>query len=48
MNFQFSGLVSQIIKGLESYFEKNQIEVNEYFFDEPIAQIDVDPNYLAN
>ena len=29
MNFQFSDLVSQTIKGLKSYFEKNQIEVNE-------------------
>ncbi len=34
MNFQFSDLVSQIIKGLKSYFEKNQIEVNENFYEE--------------
>ena len=34
MNFQFSRLVSQIIKGLKSYFEKNQIEVNENFYEE--------------
>ena len=34
MNFQFSYLVSQIIKGLKSYFEKNQIEVNENFYKE--------------
>ena len=34
MNFQLSGLVSQLIKGLKYYFEKNQIEVNVYFFDE--------------
>ena len=34
MNFQFSELVSQIIKGLKSYFEKNQIEVNKNFYEE--------------
>ena len=34
MNFQFSQLVSQIIKGLKSYFEKNQIKVNENFYEE--------------
>ena len=34
MNFQFSELVSQIIKGLKFYFEKNQIEVNENFYEE--------------
>ena len=34
MNFQFSDLVSQIIKGLKSYFENNQIEVNENFYEE--------------
>ena len=34
MNFQFSQLVSQIIKGLKSYFKKNQITVNENFYEE--------------
>ena len=34
MNFQFSDLVSQIIKGLKSYFEKNHIKVNENFYEE--------------
>ena len=34
MNFQFSQLVSQIIKGLKSYFEKNEIKVNENFYEE--------------
>ncbi len=34
MNFQFSDLVSQIIKGLKSYVEKNQIKVNENFNEE--------------
>ena len=28
--------------------ETNSNNLNEYFFDKPIAQIDVDPNYLAN
>ncbi len=34
MNFQVSELVSQIIKGLKFYFEKNQIKIEENFYEE--------------
>ncbi len=34
MNFQVSELVSQIIKGLKFYFEKNQIKIGENFYEE--------------
>ena len=42
MNFQFSELVSQIIKGLKSYFEKNQIEVNENFYEELMNKLNIE------
>ena len=42
MNFQFSELVSQIIKGLNSYFEKNQIKVNENFYEELIDILNIE------
>ena len=34
MNFQVSELVSQVIKGLKFYFEKNQIKIRENFYEE--------------
>ena len=34
MIFQVSELVSQIIKGLKFYFEKNQIKIGENFYEE--------------
>jgi len=42
MNFQFSELVSQIIKGLKSYFEKNKIKVNENFYEELIDILNIE------
>ena len=42
MNFQFSDLVSQIIKGLKSYFEKNQIEVNKNFYEELMNKLNIE------
>ena len=42
MNFKFSELVSQIIKGLKSYFEKNQIEVNENFYEELMNKLNIE------
>jgi len=34
MNYQISELVSQIINGLKTYFEKNQIQIEEDFYEE--------------
>ena len=34
MNYQISELVSQIINGLKIYFEKNQIQVEEIFYED--------------
>jgi len=42
MNFKFSELVSQIIKGLKSYFEKNQIKVNENFYEELMNKLNIE------
>jgi len=34
MNYQITELISQIINGLQIYFKKNQIQVQENFYEE--------------
>ena len=42
MNYQITDLVSQIINGLQIYFEKNQIQVEEKFYEELINTFNIE------
>ena len=42
MNFQVSELASQTIKGLKYYFEKNQIKVEENFYEKLMNKLSIE------
>ena len=42
MNYQITELVSQIINGLQIYFKKNQIQVEQNFYEELINVFNIE------